>query len=546
MISIENALTCIVGIATHLLYFNRGEHHLHPQRYLQAFIFTSVAVAAFLSLRHSFPFYHAVRVTAILDLYFLGGLYASLLVYRQFFHPLNKFPGPFGTRVSGFFLSLKFLKADSAFQYLRLHQKYGYFVRVGSSDLSITHPKGMSAVYGPGSSCTKGDAYDVTNPVVSLHSFRNRQSHDNRRRVWSSAFGDTALRGYEKRIRQYRDMLMSTFAETKGRPINVTQWFNNYSFDVVGDLAFGRSFDMLKNDNDHWAVVLLAEGFKPLALSPPTWLFRLAQHIPGATKDWFRFLDFCRRRILKRMQNKPDIPDITSTLLAPLEGREPTTEDLNLLVGDSQLMMAAGGDTTATTLSSIIYELCLHPEQIEQLRQLVGPYMTDPSGDVLSEKIAHIEHLNGVIYEALRLHPPVPAIIQRKTPPEGIWVDDVFVPGETSVFCPQYALGRSTDIYVNPEAFIPERWYSRPELVKEKSAFAPFLSGTYGCIGRPLAMMNLRSTLARLITTFDIKFGEGEDGSSFEGKSTNHFLWCPGDLYISFTRRTAVGTKLFI
>lgn len=70
--------------------------------------------------------------------------------------------------------------------------------------------------------------------------------------------------------------------------------------------------------------------------------------------------------------------------------------------------------------------------------------MTDPSGDVLNEKIAHIDRLNGVIYEALRLHPPVPGIIQRKTPPEGIWIDDVHVPGNVFVFCPQYAIGRST------------------------------------------------------------------------------------------------------
>jgi tryprostatin B 6-hydroxylase len=97
-------------------------------------------------------------------------------------------------------------------------------------------------------------------------------------------------------------------------------------------------------------------------------------------------------------------------------------------------------------LSSIIFELCLHPEQIEQLRKLLAPFMTDPSGDVLSEKIAHIDHLNGVIYEALRLHPPVPAIIQRKTPPQGIVIDDVFVPGNTSVFCPQYVVGRSASL----------------------------------------------------------------------------------------------------
>lgn len=34
------------------------------------------------------------------------------------------------------------------------------------------------------------------------------------------------------------------------------------------------------------------------------------------------------------------------------------------------------------------------------------------------------------------------------------------------------------DIYEKPEEFIPERWYSRPTMVKEKSAFAPFSTGT--------------------------------------------------------------------
>lgn len=291
-----------IGTAVYVLYFHHGEHHLHPERYLVAFgavVATSVAV---LHLRHSLPLAEALSATSNLALSFLAGLYGSVLVYRQFLHPLNKFPGPFGTRISALFLSVRFAKADSARQFRDLHQKYGDFLRVGSSDLSIAHPKGVHAVYGPGTRCIKGDGYDVTKPVVSLHSFRDRQLHDNRRRIWSAAFGDNALRGYEQRIRKYRDMLVSTFAATEGKPINIVQWFNNYSFDIVGDLAFNQSFNMLKDDKLHLAVRLLAEGFKPIAFCPPTWLFRLAQLIPGATKDWFRFLDLCRERMIIRMQ----------------------------------------------------------------------------------------------------------------------------------------------------------------------------------------------------------------------------------------------------
>lgn len=326
--NVELASVCALGVAVHVLYFNRGEHHLHPQRYLVAFGLAIIATVALLNLRHEIPLRTALHITSYWSLSFLAGLYSSLLVYRQFLHPLNKFPGPFGTRISGLFLSIKFSHADSARQYLRLHKKYGDFVRTGSSDLSIIHPKGVQAVYGPGTPCTKGDAYDVTHPVVSLHSFRDRNLHDNRRRVWSAAFGDTALRGYEQRIRKYRDMLMATFAASDGKPVNVVQWFNNYSFDIVGDLAFGRSFDMLKNDELHWSVRLLAEGFEPLAYSPPTWMFRLAQVIPGATKDWFRFLDFCRKRMLTRMEVRLFPPFSSSSFFLffffrPSHGRPP-------------------------------------------------------------------------------------------------------------------------------------------------------------------------------------------------------------------------------
>ena len=34
-------------------------------------------------------------------------------------------------------------------------------------------------------------------------------------------------------------------------------------------------------------------------------------------------------------------------------------------------------------------------------------------------------------------------------------------------------------VYTDADAFVPERWYSRADMIKEKSAFAPFSVGTY-------------------------------------------------------------------
>lgn len=88
-------------------------------------------------------------------------------------------------------------------------------------------------------------------------------------------------------------------------------------------------------------------------------------------------------------------------------------------------------------------ELARHPEHLRKLRKELGPYMLDPTADVSNQEIVNLDHLNGVIYEALRMYPPVPTAIPRITPPEGLEIGEVHIPGNMNVWCPQYVLGRS-------------------------------------------------------------------------------------------------------
>lgn len=91
-----------------------------------------------------------------------------------------------------------------------------------------------------------------------------------------------------------------------------------------------------------------------------------------------------------------------------------------------------------------MYELARRPEEIEKLRAELAPYVdaADPGADIEGSKIAHLDHLNAVIDEALRLYPVVPSYQARKTPPEGLAIDSVHIPGEMTVTCCQWAMGR--------------------------------------------------------------------------------------------------------
>jgi cytochrome P450 len=56
-----------------------------------------------------------------------------------------------------------------------------------------------------------------------MHTSRDRPLHDRRRRIWSPAFSDKALRNYEQRIRPYADQLLRRIESYNGKPVNVAQ-----------------------------------------------------------------------------------------------------------------------------------------------------------------------------------------------------------------------------------------------------------------------------------------------------------------------------------
>ena len=335
-------LAFALGIGSHVTYFNRGEHHLYGARYVQ--VLTVLCAGSVIALTYfgegGMP--QAILTTSSFAASFLGGLYLSLCLYRLFLSPLRSFPGPVGARLSDLHFAFRCRKRDAFQQVLRYHEKYGNFVRFGSNSLSISHPKAMQLLYGHGSKCRKGDWYDLTWPMVSMQTVRQREIHDRRRRTWSPAFSDKALRGYETRISSFQDQLLTKIRAFGDQSVDVSKIFNLYSFDVMGDLAFSRSFDMLASSEEHWAIRLLNEGLKPMGYKLPMWFFRLLVAIPGATDDWWKFIAYCRSTVLERMKAEPAVPDIMSALVESPQKAAPSEDEMQMLYGDSQLVIVAG------------------------------------------------------------------------------------------------------------------------------------------------------------------------------------------------------------
>lgn len=131
---------------------------------------------------------------------------------------------------------------------------------------------------------------------------------------------------------------------------------------------------------------------------------------------------------------------------------EPMSNDAevnrNWLTGDARLIIVAGSDTTAATLTHMFYHFARDQSLVERLRKELAPLQRD-DGSYDVKELANVSLLNGIINETLRLHPVVPGGLSRKTPPNGIMIGETRIPGDVVVSVPAWTMGRCKSSHCN-------------------------------------------------------------------------------------------------
>jgi cytochrome P450 len=70
--------------------------------------------------------------------------------------------------------------------------------------------------------------------------------------------------------------------------------------------------------------------------------------------------------------------------------------------------------------------------------------------------------------------------------------------------------------------------------VADKKSFTPFSLGRYSCVGKNLALAEIRFVTALLISKYNIKFAPGEDGTTVWKDMKDQFTAVPGKLELVF------------
>lgn len=168
-----------------------------------------------------------------------------------------------------------------------------------------------------------------------------------------------------------------------------------------------------------------------------------------------RFDSFCdaqveqavqRRRSVVAQKARPSSEDQRSILYWVFKtyGDRPHLEKDIFLQSDAKLLIIAGSDTTAATLTYLFYHLAQRRDVVEKIRDEIRQCSSGASDGLSDRDLRRCQHLNGAINEALRLHPPGPSGVHRTTPPSGLRVgrlgQEVYIPGGTNFNMPVYTI----------------------------------------------------------------------------------------------------------
>ncbi|KAL1630658.1 hypothetical protein SLS54_000529 [Diplodia seriata] len=495
---------------------------------------------------------------AILPVYVAGAASAAFVVYlvvlaayRLTLHPLAGYPGPFIAKITPWRDVYHAWLGDKHLDFYELHQRYGTFVRYGPNTLSINDPAALKAIYGHRANVRKSDFY-LAFPAVpgafSTHTALDRHAHARKRRVMSHAFSDAALKGVEDYVLGYVRQFVGKLAGGGGgggdgngeewSPVrDVGEWSTYLGFDVMGDLAFGKSFNMLEGDvpENREAAFLLTQAAKRHNITGPMpWLHQSGLDrilFRKINQDRDRYLAFSRKQVGQRTQSadlwKSDRKDFFYYLL---NSKDPETGEgfgKQELWGESNTLIIAGSDTTSTTLTGTLFYLLHNPPALARLTAEIRTAF--PSSSSSPETIRSGPALNACTYlracidEALRLSPPVGAILPRVTLAGGLTVavdggHHHHIPTGVGVGCPIYALHHHAAYVADAFAYRPERWMAGENEAGEEGVrrlhevFNPFSVGPRGCIGKPMAYLELSLALARLVWACDMRLAPGEAG----------------------------------
>ncbi|KAI8584352.1 hypothetical protein K450DRAFT_219426 [Umbelopsis ramanniana AG] len=452
-----------------------------------------------------------------------GTAVAYYLLQTFICDPLHNFPGPFGAKLSRIYESKVRASGKEYLITEGLHQKYGNVVRIGHNTLSIKDPEAIRQIY-MSDRFVKSPFYKALtfDRVHQLTSTADPEEHARFRKIMAPGFSQARLDELEdvimnSGVEAFLKKLESQYAD-KDVVCNLFTEFHCLALDILGELAYGKSFNMIQSQSHPFTKWLRQrQTLIPLCSTYPSindhpWLLKML--FPTGYRSFMRIRKFGDDCLVDSAKNKTNTRrDFTQILRKAMKNCDPNQHMSPTECSLACFMLiVAGTDTTSNSLCFTLYLLAKHPEVKDRLFNDLVRLMPDSQAVLKYKDIRKqaLPYLWAIIMEATRMFPAVPGGLPRVCPASGETIANRYIPGGTIVQVPTWSIHHDASIFPEPFTFMPDRWLQLEsnELAKYHLAFS---LGPRMCAGKNLGMMEMTLTLCHLLRRYDVRLSNPEE-----------------------------------
>jgi len=313
-------------------------------------------------------------------------------------------------------------------------------------------------------------------------------NHQHHRSIMQSAFRKDPLRGYmEVMLPKIDEYLLQWQSKSK---LTVFPEMKKLTLFLAGKVFFGLdlSKDLEKINQAIIQVVKASTALLPFKIPFTTYWYGIQGR---------KVLETYFREILAERRKNPTSDMLGKLCVAENEEGDKLTDDdiVNHLI----FLLMAAHDTTASTLTSLFYELAKNPEWQDKLRKQSQAF--DAEHDLEFDNLSMLEDLDLAIKETLRLHPPLILIPRRTT--EAVEFDGHTIPAETDITVLVHHNHYDGQTFDKPNTFDPYRFADpRAEHKKCPHSYVPFGGGKHHCIGFSFAEMQIKLVMHKVLTHY--------------------------------------------
>nr|WKR34929.1 cytochrome P450 CYP4NQ24 [Monolepta hieroglyphica] len=306
--------------------------------------------------------------------------------------------------------------------------------------------------------------------------------------------------------------------ETGKHSVDICELVSMCTLDIICEASMGTTLNALNDKTS------------PYVRNSKTMGAIVSQRITSALPTWlypFTFRYWLEKRALSVIHAYTD--DIIDKRIAEkaetLQGNDSTVNDTGLkkklafldllltctidgqplskadLREEVNTFMYEGHDTTSAAISFALFSLATNPHiQEEAVREQQEIYDDWKNAKTSIAALNKMKYLELVIKETLRLYPSVP-FIGRRLSEDLNWEGNLYEKG-TNVLLSTFAMHRDPLYFPDPLEFMPER-FQDANLINPY-VYTPFSAGPRNCIGQKFAMLEMKSTISKVLRNFQL------------------------------------------